>query len=153
MIFPQLAQELTEALEYVELPERRFCLFGSAVMYLHGLREMIGDIDVWVTHSLYRTLLNRGWKEHSPQFFDPPFAEKRFDGVKVNAFYDWKKRGMQIPIHERLSDPEIVNGWPCQPLQELCIWKAGIAHRSDRPKDWTDVAAIAQYLSEKQEAA
>lgn len=150
MHFIDLHAELTEAFKLVAPRDRRFCIFGSAVMFLHGLRSEIGDVDLFVSGPLYAVLEARGWREEAPSMlFDPPLVERTFvSDPPAHAFYDWKKRGMQIDIERLLCDPETVQGWPCQPLQQLAMWKCSIAHHGTRPKDWTDVAKIANYLAE-----
>jgi hypothetical protein len=148
VIFPALTLELQAALEETAPDDRRFCLFGSSVMLLHGLRDRVGDVDMFVTRGLYEVLKRRGWDEQRPSPFDPPLLERYCeDDPPAHAFYAWKKRGMPINVPELLYDPRTVQGWPVQPLQQLCMWKASIAHHSTRQRDWDDVSAIAQYLS------
>lgn len=142
------ANELREAMEGLKAADRKFCLFGSGVMFLHGLREEVGDLDIFVSHALYAVLQGRGWVEHRPRMFDPPFLESSVPGEPtMNVFAAWKSRGMLIDLDTLLYAPEVVRGWPCQSLQQLCMWKASIAHHSTRPNDWQDVAKIAEFLS------
>jgi hypothetical protein len=143
--FFDLANELNDIGPAVE---NHFVLFGSSTLYLHGLRDEIGDVDMFVTPFLFDTLLLRGWELQTPAVGDPPLLE--YDPPwqpPAHAFSGWKKRGYPIYPQELIRDPEFVSGWPCQNLQLLCIWKATIAHEADRARDWDDVAAIANYLS------
>jgi len=149
--FEPLRCELLAVMNY-KLPweTRRYALFGSSVMYLHGLREEIGDIDIFVDRYIYDQLKQRGWQEQRPRPEDPPLLEAWLPGgqLPVHAFYDWKKRGMQIDVEELLSNPEVILGWPVQPLAQLRAWKQSIAHHDTRPNDYDDIAKIDAYLEE-----
>lgn len=145
--FEPLRWELHEAMNMLDRPEP-FTLFGSSVMYLHGLRDQIGDIDMFVSRPLYDALKIRGWEEQVPREEDPPLLEAWLPGgvLPVHAFYDWKKRGMPIDVRGLLNEPHWVQGWPVQNLESLRAWKKTIAHESTRPNDWDDIDKITEYL-------
>lgn len=125
----------------------RFTIFGSAVMYLHGLRADIGDVDLFVTPALYVVLRERGWDEQVPRDGDPPLLERHFDRQPpAHAFFAWKPRGMPINVAQLLNSPRMVEGWPVQPLAQLREWKLSIAFDPRRKHDLADVISIDQYL-------
>lgn len=149
--FEPLRCELESVVHYdLPLRTKRYAIFGSAVMYLHGLREEIGDIDIFVDRYIYDQLKQKGWVEQRPRAEDPPLLEAWLPGgqLPVHAFYDWKKRGMQIDVQELLNNPEYIQGWPVQRLEQLRDWKASIAHHDTRPNDYADIAKIDAYLEE-----
>lgn len=149
--FEPLRWELHQAMNELDRP-CAYTLFGSSVMYLHGLRQEIGDIDMFVARGLYDVLKQRGWEEQRPREEDPPLLEAWLPGgvLPVHAFYDWKKRGMQTDVQDLLHHPHWVQGWPVQSLSSLKEWKKTIAHHSTRPNDWDDICKIEGYLAAKE---
>lgn len=99
---------------------RDVVLFGSSVLMLHGLREEIGDIDVFVRGRLYGELYRVGLREERPREGDPPFLV--FDGVEgemsvpVHFFYDWTARDEWVSPGECFARAKMYRGWPCCPL-------------------------------------
>lgn len=149
MSFRELADELMLASGQNKLTPTasRYTIFGSAVMYLHGLRQKVGDVDLFVTPALYSALRERGWKEQWPKEGDPPLLECKFRHMPpAHAFYAWKGRGMPINVAEMLGSPRMVDGWPVQRLSQLREWKLSISFDPTRPNDFEDVIAIDSYL-------
>lgn len=147
MPFDALYDELYEASWGLTDEESRFCLFGSSVMYLYGLREEIGDVDIFVTKSLWDILKNWGWELQVPRPEDPPLLEGKLrDMPPVHAFYAWKKRGYPIDVEALLDTDLMVKGWPVQSLEQLKVWKATISHHDTRPNDTDDIQRIDDFL-------
>jgi hypothetical protein len=147
MAFEPLAAELLIASQGLVPWASRYALFGSSVMYLYGLREEIGDVDIFVAEPLWHRLEARGWERQTPREEDPPLLEGCLEGMPpVHAFYDWKKRGMQIDIAALLNTDLRVEGWPVQSLESLRDWKASIAHHDTRPNDYDDIEKIDSFL-------
>lgn len=147
MAFEPLASELLMASQGLVPWASKFCLFGSSVMYLYGLREDIGDVDIFVAEPLWHRLKARGWEVQVPRKEDPPILEILLEDMPpVHAFYDWKKRGMQIDIQGLLNTDLRVEGWPVQSLESLRAWKASIAHHDTRPNDYDDIEKIDEFL-------
>jgi hypothetical protein len=103
-------------------------MFGSVVMLLHGLREEIGDIDLFVSRRLYDELKVRGWIEHRPRVGDPPFLEAHCGaGVPVHAFYAWTERDSWVcAAWCRYFAEEVEPGLPSIPLWLVRVHKAGV---------------------------
>jgi hypothetical protein len=94
-------------------------LFGSAVLLLHGLRESIGDVDLFVTREAWATLSIKHadrWKVRFPTAGDPPLLEWRAEKV-VHAWVRWTSRDTWIQVEDAWRRREAVQGWPCVPLE------------------------------------
>lgn len=102
-----------------------FVLFGSAVMYLHGLREQIGDIDLFVGRPLYSALRTSGrWDVCTPRIADPEFLETDCGvGVPVHAFHAWQRRDPMVDVGACFRYVEVVESWPCIPLWLVRVHK------------------------------
>lgn len=138
--FSQLIREIPE-LQY----GREAVLFGSTVMFLHGLRKEVGDIDIFVSRKLWGKLLARGWEWRTPKAGDPPFLAKRVNGIdaEINVFFEWDARHQQ-PYHGfsmimgAFLFSENVQGLYCQPLDQLYEWKKWLCERNVHPKHCKD---------------
>lgn len=147
MVFETLYDELVNASEQLAEEDARYCIFGSGVMYLYGLREEIGDVDIFVSKPLWNKLRSFGWEVKTPREEDPPFLEGCLEGMPpVHAFYAWKKRGMQIDVEGLLNTDLVVEGWPVQSLESLRAWKASIMHHDTRPNDLGDIVRINEFI-------
>lgn len=128
-----------------------FVLFGSSVMMLHGLRESVGDIDVFVKPWLWGELVDRGWTWRTPRAGDPPFAVRAIPGtgVETHAFFAWDERHDHGDIvAAAFAGQKVYEGWPCQPLEQLREWKSRLWYDLQvHPKHRTDVDLIDAYLS------
>jgi hypothetical protein len=131
-------------------------MFGSAVLYLHGLRDRIGDVEFFVTERLYR-LIEPVAIERRPDPADPPYLEVDVGaGVPVNFFYDWCHADPHTSPEHCLRCAEIVKGWRCMPLWMLRTVKLGAIHimrgrlgsleGTRWEKHVADVDAIDEYL-------
>lgn len=96
----------------------RYVVFGSAVLYLHGLRDRIGDVDVFVAPESYMHLKwLQGWEEHEPVVGDPRFLEGDVGaGVPVHAFHSWCPSDWGVCRDACFREAEMVQGLPCVPL-------------------------------------
>lgn len=119
------------------MPSGDWCLVGSIVLYLHHLREEVGDIDLFVTKNGYDGLRERGWTEVVPNPDHPPMLERYLNEVRVNAWYEWA-HPQHVQVTHVLDEQETLHGWPVMRLETLRAWKAALM----RPKDVRDIAAI-----------
>lgn len=96
-------------------------VFGSTVMYAHGLRETIGDVDVFVTRPAWGRLLAQGDAiVQTPKAGDPPLLE--FDcsdigGPPIHVFYDWADSGAWLSIDGCFASAETLPGIPDAPAR------------------------------------
>jgi len=156
-------ERLDKILLHLNLPEGQWVLSGSGVMELHGIeRERpMGDIDIFVATRTWMNLLTDnlfspdGWNvfttdpDDPKRRSDPPYLYRVLDGIEVNIFHSWRKRGVgDIDVAFWLNNTEKVRGWPCIPLQFLVDWK----EQTGRAKDQTDIERIKKFLNEKEAA-
>ena len=127
---------------------------GSGAMYLHGLREEIGDIDLFVTPGKWGELVEKGWDWETPKAGDPPIAATDIDGidVRLNAFFDWDKRHGYSQfeggiVQAAFTHREFFKGVYCQPMWQLLKWKEWLADNNVHAKHGVDSAAIREYLA------
>lgn len=129
-------------------------LFGSAVMMLHGLRETIGDVDLFVRREAWAELAVRGgWRVQFPTMGDPPLLEWRGGPVVVHAFERWAGRDYWMNVQQAWERRESVQGWPCIPLAMLARWKRDAARYNAgseaHAKHSRDADVIEKYLGAK----
>jgi hypothetical protein len=109
---------------------QEYVVFGSTVMYLHGLREQIGDVDMFVSPWLYDVLYYAaGWQEFEPVVGHPPYLEGDFGiGVPVHAFAAWDPTDWGVCRDACFRHAELVEGLVCAPLWVVRAHKAsGVA--------------------------
>jgi hypothetical protein len=135
------AGELLAFLEKLDLPHGEYAIFGGACLTIRNIRNL-KDLDIFVSENLYEELLARGWQETSTGN-RKPYLINRKSGIDIQAFSFWEGEGWQPKINSYIGDPEIVNGIPFMPLQELYKWKAA----TRRPKDLEDLKLINIYLT------
>jgi hypothetical protein len=102
-----------------------YVLFGSAVMKLHGLKDDIGDVDVFVAPRAYALLRDRSaWTERWPREGDPPLLETRAaSGLLLHAFYAWAPRDRWMDVPAAFVESEVVHGVYCVPLSHIARHK------------------------------
>jgi hypothetical protein len=101
-------------------------VFGSAVLKLHGLRDEIGDVDVFVPARVYARLRHSPrWVEQRPQKGDPPLLEARSDKLDVpfHVFHAWTSRDEWLDVPEAIETSERVRLVRCVRLDVLKRWK------------------------------
>lgn len=105
-------------------------IFGSAVMKLHGLREQIGDVDVFVPARTYARLRDRGpgvlrnpWRELRPNPDDPPLLEAQHGSLVFHVFWSWTSRDRWLDVPGAVAAAERIHGVWCVPLRLVAFWK------------------------------
>jgi hypothetical protein len=126
------ARFLHQALSSYGLKGSNYVIFGSAVMKLHGLKDKIGDIDVFTTPRMYAYLRDRStFDETYPTKGDPPLlttrATYRISSMshatpsgpvtyEVNVFHAWTSRDRWIDVPECWARAERIMSLNCIPL-------------------------------------
>lgn len=138
------------------LPDGHWFLNGSAVLVLNGIRtgRPMGDLDIFLATAdwfLFPPRLgweHQGWELRTPDpddscsRHDPPYWEKSIQDLPVNVFFSWRTRHIaDIDCNFLTANAEIIEGYPCAPLQMVADWKA----QKLRAKDAIDLAAIRRY--------
>jgi len=137
-------------LNFQNVPNESYALGGSAVLALRGLRA-IRDLDIYVSPEFYRQLLGWNWTEWEPNPHDPvgfnrqKYLMKVQDHITCTAAREWKHQGapQRIEVQEFITEPEMVEGFPCIPLHVIFEWKKIVG----RPKDVQDIQLIEEFLS------
>jgi hypothetical protein len=164
-------ERVLKILEDLNLPDGRWVLSGSGVMILNGLErhKPMGDLDIFVaTRTWFDLLEQKERRLDRPSNFeqrvpvcvpkwevfttdpddpmrrsDPPYLYGIMHGLEVNIFHGWRKRGIgDIDVAFWICNPEVVEGWPCIPLQFLLDWKQQVG----RDKDQQDIKLLREHL-------
>jgi len=125
-----------------------YALFGSAVMLLHGLRDEIADVDVFVAPVVYAALLRSGWEAQKPDPYDPSFLEREVNGYQVHAFYAWTDKDPEVNADQCRRTAELAHGWWCTPLDLIRLHKVMARKHGNSPrhrKHAADVIVIDRY--------
>lgn len=121
----QFADFLNEALSRRGLETvMDYVVFGSSVMRLHGLRDQVSDVDLFVTAPRFAMLRRHPeWVELRPRDDDPPLLETNYQGVDFHAFYAWTSRDHWICAPEAFIQRGLVHSLPCIPLSMVAFHK------------------------------
>lgn len=130
----QTLSYLRHMLLLADAAPNEYVLFGSTVLWMHGLREEVADVDVFVSPRVYG-LWKDGPKsfmeafEERPRADDPPFLNLPTI-PPLHAFYEWTARDAGwITAQECFARAEWLSikrrsvgvtgwdlTWPCIPL-------------------------------------
>lgn len=150
--------ELGHQLDGIGARDRDYVVFGSSVMYLHRLREDVGDVDVFVSRRVWgRLLAAENWSVLTPRAGDPPLLELPARGVHhedrrpIHAFYDWTARDEWLSVARCFELAEKVKGFMCIPLAEVARQKheAWAANPDDptHEKHRADLALLSRHVA------
>lgn len=143
---------LNSLLNDVDASEDDYVLFGSIPMWFTGIREDVGDIDVFVRPHIWNKLLSLNeFDIHTPNVADPSFLEYRnFKWPKIHIFYAWNQRDTWMDVERCYRDAvtDERTGWRYAPLTEVTKWKL----QALRTKDIDDLFAINEYWESKENA-
>lgn len=132
-------------------------LFGSTVLLLWGLRDEVGDVDVFADEALWARLARSdSWEIKVGRLEDPSYLERHVDGIPVHVFYAWTRRQPEVDAAQCCRAAQDVHGWPCTPLGLIRMHKAMAIERWPNDprveKDLADIKAIDE-LQERRRAA
>lgn len=130
-------KKFLEKLKELNLPKRKYAIFGSGPMCIRGLRE-VGDLDIIVTMDIYNDLKNNpDFKMGHRKKSGNEFLEK--DSIEV--YKDWHPGDWDV---ERLiKESETIDDFPFVKLEEVLKWKK----LKQRDKDIEDIKLIEEYLN------
>ncbi len=136
-------KHLLSSVALLKLPLGGYCLFGGACLAVRNLR-LVDDVDLFVTKKVYDRLRDEGWREVIGTN-QTPYLSATINKVCFEAHKEFMNRKWQPNIQRYLSHPEIVDGVPFMPLDELYEWKS-ITRRS---KDVKDIKLIESFWSKQ----
>ncbi len=134
-------ERLFTIIALLDLPEGEWVVFGGACLTAHGIRTT-SDLELFVTHVLYKKLRNDGWQEKVANSTGAAYITKPYLNIPVLAFMTCGSIQWRPAVKSYLRNPEVLDGWPFMPLSEMYKWKEATA----RPKDIADLQLINDYL-------
>lgn len=140
-----------------------YVIFGSAVMYLHDLRDVgsVHDLDVFVSPRVWGALMgdkaSTGMTVETPRAGDPPFLEYKID-TPIHFFYAWTDRDTWMNVPECFHRAETLqfpldavgrtySGWRCIPLDLMREHKSNAHLTPERAKHERDLSLIDEHLA------
>lgn len=134
-----MATELTPNLEFARSLERELfelgvqpldepVIFGSTVMKLYGMKDDIGDVDLFVTPVAYARLRKvNHWHELRPAPHDPPYLEaigfKPPNALAFHVFYAWTNRDPWLDVPDAVASAVRAGGVRHVRLPLVASWK------------------------------
>lgn len=128
-----------EIIGTLDLPAGHYAVFGGAILAMLDIREA-NDIDLFVDDLLFKRFVSDGWQTLSENG-RPSYVSTVIDSEKVQAFRVWEGGDWRPDINSYISDPQVIEGIPFMPLDELYKWK----YATRRPKDLEDLEFIDSY--------
>jgi hypothetical protein len=133
--------DITSRAKALNLPSGEYCVFGSGVLEVHGIRKA-KDVDVLVTENLYKKLKKVGWKRK--WFFWRTLWAKCITNGQNEAFTNlyW---GMSYRpnTNDLIKRAEYHSGVPFLRLEDLLEFQ----RKLPREKDKRGVKMMEEYLS------
>lgn len=150
---------LVRIIDRLNLERGQWALCGSGVMLMHRIDRgrAMGDVDIFVAtrqwmEMVHGSIVGTGldWKVFTTdpsdprRRCDPPYLYRHIDGIEVNVFFEWRKRGIgDIDVNDMIRNAEMVDGVPCAPLDFLLRWKEEVG----REKDTSDIMLLRSHLA------
>lgn len=135
--------QFKQFIEQVDFPAMQYVVFGGASLTIRGLRDC-NDVDFFVSDRLYAGLRQNQWAETSTNK-RKPYLVNNIGGVAAQAFNIWEGGRWLPDISRYITAPELIDGIPFMPLDELYEWKKA----TGRAKDLADLVIIEQFWAKK----
>ncbi|WAL73025.1 hypothetical protein OU787_16850 [Kitasatospora sp. YST-16] len=132
----RLRAEPFRLLRELGLPAEDLLIAGSAPLYVRGLRDRIGDLDVVARGEALRRALVLGRPEPAP--FDGAVSI-RLMGGRLEITDSWFV-GMFGEVEDLFDRAERIGGFRFLTVADTVVWK----QRLDRPKDRLDLQRMAE---------
>jgi hypothetical protein len=152
-------QKLLTITNQLGVSPESYLLAGSAVMFLHDIQreKPMGDVDIFVpTRTWFEMQKDARWKvwttnpHDKASRCDPPYLVREVEGLEVNVFFGWRRRGIgDIDVNLWFANAEVVRGFRCVPLPMILHWKEEMG----RAKDLTDILLLRAHFLGGSEAA
>jgi len=134
-----MPNDLLQKIKGLNFPLGEYALFGSAPMFIRGLREEMHDVDLVVTEKLWKKMQTvPGWKMEAASSGDPVLRCE-----ELEMFCGWAPG--EWDVNELIKTADMIDGLPFVTLESVLKWKKAYG----REKDLADVKKIEKYLSEK----
>jgi predicted nucleotidyltransferase len=131
-----MSKYLLNKVKGLNLPLGEYALFGSAPLFVRGLREAMRDVDIVVTKKLWEEMQSApGWKMETANSGDPVLRCE-----ELELFRDWAPG--EWDIDELIKTADVIDGLPFVSLANVLQWKKMFG----REKDLADVKEVEKYL-------
>lgn len=149
---PDDYNRLQRIMTALDLPDDQYAIAGSGALVLNGVERTrpMGDLDIFIaTRTWFGLYHEPDWSVFTTdpndrkRRCDPPYLFKTIEGLEVNVFSEWRKRGHgDINVGQWIYSAVLAGGWPCVRLDFLLDWKESVG----RDKDLSDISAIKRHL-------
>lgn len=129
---------LIKKLLTLNLPTNDYALFGSAQMFLHGIKELGHDIDIIARDEAWKKAQSLGVVEKTK--LGDGYVVTLFDG-EIEIFNDWVPD--KWDINELIDTADLIENIRYVTLNNLIKWKKAMG----RPKDVEHLKMIEDYLA------
>jgi hypothetical protein len=129
---------LLDALHEMGLDAKDYAVFGSAPLFMHGLKDTLRDLDVIARGRAWQQALElaeRGLVE----IVTPPSGRGtmlRHPSRPIEIFNEWTTK--EIDLDELIDAAELIDGIPFVQVGDVLRWKA----ESGREKDRRDLEVV-----------
>lgn len=124
----------------LKLPLGEYAIFGSAPMFVRGIRKEMHDVDIVVTKKLWEKMQSApGWRLEAATSGDPVL---RFEELEL--FGGWAPG--EWDVDELIKTADMIDGLPFVTLENVLRWKKAFG----REKDLADVIKIEEYKKGKE---
>ncbi|MBB4917416.1 hypothetical protein [Streptosporangium saharense] len=114
------------------LPRGSYVICGSAALYVRGLRERIGDLDVLATGPAWRIAATLGAPRPAPSGYGLAIHHP---AVPIEFVDRWTPGWCTDHL---IESADVIDGLPFMRLACVLAWKEA----ARRPKDVPDIAAV-----------
>jgi len=132
--------KLVAIMAELSFPPGENAIFGGACLAMRSIRTT-SDLEIFVSDKLYQNLKEQGWEERVAGSTGASYLTTTVQGVPVLVFITCGSERWRPNAQAYLKKPELVDGLPCMPLEDMYAWKAATA----RPKDLVDLKLIEDY--------
>lgn len=130
-----MEQNLLDKVKGLNFSPGEYAIFGSAPMFVRGIRKEMHDVDIVVTKKLWEKMQSApGWKLETATSGDPVL---RFEELEL--FGGWAPG--EWDVDELIRTADMIDGLPFVTLENVLRWKKAFG----REKDLADVRMIEEY--------
>jgi hypothetical protein len=126
-----------ELVRKLNLPASDYVIFGSAPVYVHGLRKTLPDLDIVACRLAWRVVTSLGRPDSAPSGYGN--MVELYDG-KLQFFDRWISPDWDV--EELIGRADIINDLPIAQLKQVLRSKL----QTNRPKDQEDLRALRSYF-------
>lgn len=131
---------LLRQIKRMGLDQEHFVIFGSAPLFVHGLRADIQDLDVLARSSAWQKVVSSGTPALGTYTGD---TVRQFHGGRIQFSEGWISDDFDTDT--LIAEADLFQGLRFAKLSEVLRYK----ERLNRPKDRDDIAALRMRLGDR----